>query len=58
MSRMFTPKNVTRLEGKIREFCAEPRDRAVERGDRPGRLHRFDWEFFPGTTTRDTDGAS
>ena len=30
-------------------------DRAVERGDRPGRLHRFDWEYFPGTTTRDDE---
>lgn len=28
-------------------------DRAMERGDRPGRLHCFDWEFFPGTTTDD-----
>ena len=33
-------------------------DRAVDREDRPGSLHTFDWEFFPGTTTRDTDGAS
>ena len=32
-------------------------DRAVDRGDRPGSLHTFDWEFFPGTTTRETDGA-
>ena len=28
-------------------------DRALECGDRPGRLHRFDWEFFPGATTCD-----
>ena len=31
-------------------------DRAVDREGRPGSLHTFDWEFFPGTTTRDTDG--
>lgn len=30
-------------------------DRAVERGDSPGRLHRFDWEYFPGTTTHDDE---
>ena len=28
-------------------------ERALERAGRPGRLHRFDWEFFPGATTRD-----
>ncbi|WP_114854449.1 LacI family DNA-binding transcriptional regulator [Brachybacterium sp. YJGR34] len=28
-------------------------DRAVDREDRPGALHAFDWEFFPGTTTRE-----
>ncbi|MGP9538018.1 LacI family DNA-binding transcriptional regulator [Brachybacterium sp. AOP43-C2-M15] len=27
--------------------------RATDREDRPGVLHSFDWEFFPGTTTRD-----
>ena len=27
--------------------------RALERAGRPGRLHRFDWEFFPGATTCD-----
>ncbi|HEX7352287.1 LacI family DNA-binding transcriptional regulator [Brachybacterium sp.] len=32
-------------------------DRATDRRDRPGELHTFDWEFFPGTTTRDPDGA-
>lgn len=31
-------------------------DRAVDRHGRPGSLHTFDWEFFPGTTTRETDG--
>ncbi|ATG52943.1 LacI family transcriptional regulator [Brachybacterium vulturis] len=31
-------------------------DRAVDRESRPGALHTFDWEFFPGTTTRETDG--
>src|SRR5699024_6413424 len=31
-------------------------DRPVDREGRPGSLHTFDWEFFPGTTTRDTDG--
>jgi DNA-binding LacI/PurR family transcriptional regulator len=31
--------------------------RAVDRTDRPGVLHTFDWEFFPGTTTRELDGA-
>ncbi|MDN6328749.1 MAG: substrate-binding domain-containing protein, partial [Brachybacterium sp.] len=31
-------------------------DRAVDREGRPGSLHTFDWEFFPGTTTRETDG--
>ncbi len=33
-------------------------DRAVEHGDRPGRLHCFDWEFFPGTTTDDETARS
>jgi DNA-binding LacI/PurR family transcriptional regulator len=28
-------------------------DRAVERGDRPGRLHTFEWDYFPGATTCD-----
>jgi hypothetical protein len=28
-------------------------ERALEPEDGPGRLHRFDWEFFPGATTRD-----
>lgn len=28
-------------------------DRALDRDGTPGTLHRFDWEFFPGTTTRD-----
>lgn len=28
-------------------------DRAIDREDRPGALHTFDWEFFPGTTTLD-----
>lgn len=32
-------------------------DRAVDREGRPGSLHTFDWEFFPGITTRETDGA-
>lgn len=27
--------------------------RALDREGAPGSLHRFDWEFFPGTTTRD-----
>ena len=31
--------------------------RAIDREDRPGELHTFDWEFFPGTTTRDHEGA-
>ncbi|MDN6304019.1 MAG: LacI family transcriptional regulator, partial [Brachybacterium sp.] len=31
-------------------------DRAVDREGRPGSLHTFDWEFFPGPTTRETDG--
>ncbi|QNN82888.1 LacI family DNA-binding transcriptional regulator [Brachybacterium sp. Z12] len=30
-------------------------DRAIDREDRPGALHTFDWEFFPGTTTRDDE---
>ena len=33
-------------------------DRAVDRQDRPGGLHTFDWDFFPGTTTRDTERDS
>ncbi len=28
-------------------------DRAVDRTDRPGTKHVFDWRFFPGTTTAD-----
>jgi LacI family transcriptional regulator len=28
-------------------------DRAVDRTDRPGERHVFDWKFFPGTTTRE-----
>jgi DNA-binding LacI/PurR family transcriptional regulator len=32
-------------------------DRAVDRAGRAGSLHTFDWEFFPGTTTRDHGGA-
>ncbi|MDN5821468.1 MAG: LacI family transcriptional regulator [Brachybacterium sp.] len=31
-------------------------DRAVDREGRPGSLYTFDWEFFPGTTTREIDG--
>ena len=31
-------------------------ERALDREGRPGALHTFDWEFFPGTTTRETDG--
>lgn len=31
--------------------------RAIDREDRPGTLHTFDWEFFPGTTTRDPEDA-
>jgi DNA-binding LacI/PurR family transcriptional regulator len=31
-------------------------DRALDREGRPGALHTFDWQFFPGTTTRD-DGT-
>ncbi|MCG7310877.1 LacI family DNA-binding transcriptional regulator [Brachybacterium sp. ACRRE] len=32
--------------------------RALDREGTPGRLHRFDWEFFPGGTTVDgADGA-
>lgn len=27
-------------------------DRAIDREETPGRLVTFDWEFFPGTTTR------
>ncbi|WP_394216253.1 LacI family DNA-binding transcriptional regulator [Brachybacterium vulturis] len=32
-------------------------DRAVDREGRPGSLHTFDWEFFPGVTTCESDGA-
>lgn len=32
-------------------------DRAVDRENRPGSLYSFDWEFFPGTTTCEIDGA-
>lgn len=33
-------------------------ERALDREGAPGRLHRFDWEFFPGGTTIDgADGA-
>ena len=28
-------------------------DRARDRSDRPGELHEFEWQFFPGETTRD-----
>lgn len=28
-------------------------DRAVDRTDRPGERHVFDWRFFPGSTTRE-----
>lgn len=28
-------------------------DRATDRTDRPGELHTFDWQFFPGVTTRE-----
>lgn len=31
--------------------------RAVERHDSPGRLCRFTWRFFPGSTTRDDPAA-
>ncbi|WP_422116606.1 LacI family DNA-binding transcriptional regulator [Brachybacterium sp. UNK5269] len=33
-------------------------DRALDREDRPGALHTFDWQYFPGTTTRDHEAAS
>lgn len=29
--------------------------RALDREGRPGELHTFDWEFFPGTTTREQE---
>ncbi|AXK44217.1 LacI family DNA-binding transcriptional regulator [Brachybacterium saurashtrense] len=32
--------------------------RAADREDRPGALHTFDWEFFPGTTTRDPEESA
>ncbi len=32
MSRMFTPRNVTRLEDKIRQFTAESLDEAADKG--------------------------
>ena len=30
-------------------------DRAIDREEAPGRLVTFDWEFFPGTTTRNDE---
>jgi LacI family transcriptional regulator len=35
--------------GRIADVVIE---RALDRASSPGRLHRLDWEFFPGVTTR------
>lgn len=33
-------------------------DRAIDREERPGALHTFDWQYFPGATTRDDERAA
>ena len=55
-TEFFGPISYYGVDDVFARLSAIVVDRAVDREGRPGSLHTFDWEFFPGTTTRETDG--
>ncbi|WP_193105741.1 LacI family DNA-binding transcriptional regulator [Brachybacterium sp. FME24] len=56
-SEYFEPISYYGVDDVFARISGVVIDAARARGERPGELHTFDWEFFPGATTRDDDGA-
>ncbi|WME23264.2 substrate-binding domain-containing protein [Brachybacterium sp. GU-2] len=52
-SEFFGPISVHGVEDVFSRLAGILVDRAVDRIDRSGATHVFDWRFFPGTTTAD-----
>lgn len=52
-SEFFGPISVYGVEDVFSRLAGILVGRAVDRIDRPGTTHVFDWRFFPGTTTAD-----
>ncbi|WP_341854594.1 LacI family DNA-binding transcriptional regulator [Brachybacterium sp. GPGPB12] len=52
-SEFFGPISVYGVEDVFSRLAGILVDRAVDRTDRSGTKHVFDWRFFPGTTTAD-----
>ena len=50
-SEFFGPISYYGVEGVFERLAGILVDRAVDRTDRPGRKHVFDWTFFAGATT-------
>ena len=51
-SEFYGPISYYGVEDVFSRLAAILVDRAVDRTDRPGERHVFDWRFFPGSTTR------
>lgn len=54
-SEYFEPISYYGVDDVFARISAVVIDAARDREERPGRLHSFDWEFFPGSTTREDD---
>ena len=54
-SEYFDPISYYGVDDVFARISSVVIDAARERGERPGRLHAFDWQFFPGATTRDDE---
>ncbi|GAA1485374.1 LacI family DNA-binding transcriptional regulator [Brachybacterium fresconis] len=56
-SEYFDPISYYGVDDVFARISSVVIDAARDRGDRPGRLHAFDWQFFPGATTRDDEAT-
>lgn len=54
-SEYFCPISYYGVDDVFARLSAIIVDRAIDREDRPGALYTFDWQYFPGATTRDDE---